>query len=87
MVCFRRVERVLVIGVNQYSAMKRIFFLLAGVFFIWSAKRALSTGTVSLGLGSIKRSNLAPFFWLGVVLNIAVGLVCLTTSVLGADPW
>jgi len=74
-------------ALNHYSGIQRSIFLLVGAFCLWDARRALSTGRVWLNLGSIRRSDFAPLFWLCVALNIAVGMFCLLVSAIGANPW
>jgi len=74
-------------AMNHYSASERFIFLLLGVFCLWDARRGLSTGTVWLKFGSIKRSDLAPLFWFGIGINVILGIVLLLGFVFGTDVW
>lgn len=75
------------LAMNHYSLTERFISLLLGLFCFWDVKRGMSTGTIWMELGSIRRSDLAPLFWLGIVINIVVGLVCLLLFATGTDPW
>lgn len=75
------------LAVNHYSVADRIIFLLGALLLFWDARRGLSTGTLWMGLGSIRRSDLAPMFWVCWAVNIVAGLTCLMVFIIGKDPW
>ena len=75
----------MVFAIERYSAVDRWLFLAASAFCIWIAMRGVSTGEVPLKLTTIRRSDCAPLFWLGIGMNIVLGAMCLMGFIFGID--
>jgi len=58
-----------------YSASERFVFLLLSAVAIWFAIRDMRTGEVPLKRSTLKRSEGAPLFWFGIVMNFSWGIM------------